>query len=70
MIPGAELPVTLLWEAMGPPGGDYTAFVHLLDADGARVAGFDEPPAANRFPTRCMAGRRPQPEQLPLAAAG
>ncbi len=49
---GGELPITLLWEAQAAPQGDYTAFVHLLDAGGTRLAGFDEPPAANRYPTR------------------
>jgi hypothetical protein len=49
---GGELPVTLLWEAQAAPQGDYTAFVHLLAADGTRLAGFDEPPAADRYPTR------------------
>ncbi|OQA39700.1 MAG: Dolichyl-phosphate-mannose-protein mannosyltransferase [Chloroflexi bacterium ADurb.Bin325] len=49
---GDELPVALLWEAQAAPQQDYTAFVHLLDANGARLAGFDEPPAANRYPTR------------------
>ncbi len=48
---GGELPVALFWEAQAAPQGDYTAFVHLLDADGARMAGFDAPPAANRYPT-------------------
>jgi hypothetical protein len=47
-----ELPVTLLWEATGQPDGDYTAFVHVLDAQGNRVTGYDQPPAQGRFSTR------------------
>jgi hypothetical protein len=52
---GETLTVTLLWEAQGSPGEDYTAFVHLLDHNGAAVAGFDQAPAGTRFPTRVWA---------------
>ena len=45
------LTVTLLWEAMGAPATDYTAYVHLLDGAGQQVAGFDQPPGAERYPT-------------------
>ena len=45
------LTVTLLWEALGTPSTDYTAYVHLLDSTDQRVAGFDQMPAP-RFPTR------------------
>ncbi len=45
------LTVTLLWEAVGVPATDYTVFAHLLDSQGNRVAGFDQAPAAGRFPT-------------------
>ena len=38
------------WAATGPPGADYTAYVHLLSADGEQVAGFDQPPSS-QFPT-------------------
>lgn len=52
---GETLTVTLLWEAQASPGVDYTAFVHVLDANGAWVAGFDQAPAGMRFPTRVWA---------------
>ncbi|MBX3013481.1 MAG: hypothetical protein KF832_18315 [Caldilineaceae bacterium] len=42
---------TLVWDAIGTPATDYTAFVHLLDDAGQRVSGFDQAPAL-RFPTR------------------
>jgi hypothetical protein len=48
---GREMTGTLLWEALRAPAANYTAFVHLLDASGNQVAGFDQPPAAGRFPT-------------------
>lgn len=44
--------VRLLWEALGTPATDYTAFVHVMDAAGRQVAGFDQAPARERFPTR------------------
>ena len=47
-----DLPVRLLWQAGRSPNGDYTVFVHLMDEDGRLVAGFDQPPAEGRFPTR------------------
>ncbi|MEZ4677870.1 MAG: hypothetical protein R2932_27000 [Caldilineaceae bacterium] len=42
--------VTLLWDAIGTPATDYTAFVHFIDDRGERAAGFDQAPAI-RFPT-------------------
>lgn len=52
---GEALPVTLLWAAVGSPGVDYTAFVHLLDSRGQWVAGFDQAPGGTRFPTHAWA---------------
>ncbi len=52
---GDALTVTLLWEAVGQPAADYTAFVHLLPdgsgESGVQVAGYDRAPAGDRFPT-------------------
>ena len=48
---GGTLTVTLLYEATGTPATDYTAFVHLRGPGGATVAGFDQRPAGDRFPT-------------------
>lgn len=45
------LNVNLLWEAIGTPATDYTAFVHVIDDAGNRVGGFDQSPVGNRFPT-------------------
>ncbi len=42
--PGDSLPVILQWQADTPPPADYTVFVHLLAADGARVAQSDAYP--------------------------
>jgi len=35
------LEIALAWQAEAPPGADYTAFVHLVDAQGQRRTGTD-----------------------------
>ena len=52
---GDVLPITLFWETLSPPGRDLAAFVHLLDAAGHQVAGYDQAPGGARFPTRAWA---------------
>ena len=52
---GDTLTVTLLWTATAAPGEELTAFVHVVDADGQWVAGFDRAPGGDRFPTRVWA---------------
>ena len=46
------LRVALWWEALAPLNGDYTVFVHLMDADGQLVGTGDGPPLRGGFPTR------------------
>jgi 4-amino-4-deoxy-L-arabinose transferase-like glycosyltransferase len=41
--PGDELEITLDWQALEQVGPAYTAFLHLVRADGTGVAGVDEP---------------------------
>lgn len=41
---GVELPFTLHWQAVAPVDFDYTAFAHLLDAQGNKVAQLDWQP--------------------------
>jgi 4-amino-4-deoxy-L-arabinose transferase-like glycosyltransferase len=49
--PGASLPLTLYWQALGASGRPYTVFVHLVDAAG-HAAGFgDGEPAAGKLAT-------------------
>jgi hypothetical protein len=45
------LTLTLYWEALQAPQGDYKVFAHLLDATGALVAQDDAPPRSGSFPT-------------------
>jgi hypothetical protein len=44
--------VTLHWRAVAAPSGDYTVFVHLLDAEGVIAAQHDGVPADGYYPTR------------------
>jgi hypothetical protein len=46
-----SLTLTLHWQALHPPQGDYTVFVHLLDADGDLVAQHDGLPMDGVYPT-------------------
>jgi len=45
------LRLTLTWQALTGAPGDFTRFVHLLDASGAIVAQADGAPAADSYPT-------------------
>lgn len=49
--PGGNLDLQVLWEASGTPPGDYTIFVHLLDANGNLRAQRDQQPLDGRYPT-------------------
>lgn len=49
--PGGTLTVTLVWRAEGALDGDYTAFVHLIDADGNLVGQSDQQPLGGAYPT-------------------
>ncbi len=48
---GGVLPITLHWNAKQPVLEDYHVFIHLLDADGNRVAQSDNQPALWTRPT-------------------
>jgi hypothetical protein len=51
LAPGAALTVTLYWQAVSEVAGDYTVFVHLVDAAGEIQAQGDGPPLEGRYPT-------------------
>ncbi len=56
---GAELRLTLTWEALCPPGEDLFVFVHLLDGQGDIVAQYDGMPCGWGCPTSAWeAGQR------------
>jgi hypothetical protein len=48
---GEPLQMTLYWNATGALDRDYTVFIHIRDAAGELVAGWDTMPRANTFPT-------------------
>ncbi len=62
-----QFSVTLLWEASSQPTQDYTAFVHLVDSQGAQVSGFDQPPAEGRFPTSAWQSGDRSLSRFPIA---
>jgi hypothetical protein len=45
------LSVTFVWHALEPPDGDFTVFVHLLDASGQTIAQHDSQPDSGAYPT-------------------
>ncbi len=49
--PGESLAISFVWKASGSVNGDYTVFVHLVDASGRLVAQADAQPQGGAFPT-------------------
>jgi 4-amino-4-deoxy-L-arabinose transferase-like glycosyltransferase len=50
-----KMELTLYWEASDAPSGDYTVFVHLLDAEGEIWGQGDGPPVDGDYPTSLWA---------------
>lgn len=48
---GAQIPVTLYWQARAEMGTSYTVFTHLLNGRGEIVAQWDQIPGGGRYPT-------------------
>jgi hypothetical protein len=49
--PGSPVTVTLHWQPLRRLDADYTTFVHLLDADGVKIAQSDRAPGGVYYPT-------------------
>jgi hypothetical protein len=49
--PGETVEVVLYWRALAPLDRQYTVFMHLLNASGEWVAGWDMMPRYNTYPT-------------------
>ena len=49
--PGDTVRLTLYWEAVDTPAGDYTVFAHLLDEDGSMRGQHDGQPQGGMYPT-------------------
>ncbi len=65
--PGEPLAVDLVWQALSQPDGDYTVFVHVLNAAGEIVAAHDSKPVNNRFPTQAFLPGTPVVDRHELA---
>jgi hypothetical protein len=52
--PGEWLPVTLYWQAVRPIDENYSAFVHVLDQNGASIAQANTYPAGGNWPTSLL----------------
>lgn len=50
-LPGEKVLLTLYWEALDSPLGDYTVFSHLLDPDGQLHGQRDNQPQNGMYPT-------------------
>ena len=48
---GEMIGLILYWRAMQRPDKDYTVFVHLTDAEGRMIAGFDSQPREGQTPS-------------------
>ena len=51
LAPGDSLQVVLYWRTPGELDRDYTIFLHVQDASGQTVTGWDTMPRENAFPT-------------------
>ena len=49
--PGKPIVLLLYWSALEPVGKDYVVFVHLVDRQGATVAGHEKEPREGAAPT-------------------
>jgi hypothetical protein len=67
----ATVTLTLYWEALQAPQGDYKVFVHLLDETGTLVAQDDTFPRDGRYPTWAWqpGDLVPDPHELTLPEA-
>ncbi|MEM7345158.1 MAG: hypothetical protein AAF485_13010 [Chloroflexota bacterium] len=57
--PDDDFEVTLYWQTSQPISENYTAFVHLLDPEGNRVAQHDSWPANGDAPTKAWPINQP-----------
>jgi hypothetical protein len=71
---GATISVTLRWQALQQPAGNYHAFVHVLDQGNQLVAQHDSPPRTGRYPTWAWSAREVvvdvHPVPIPSEAEG
>jgi len=68
---GEVLPLALFWRCVAPVGPDYTVYVHLVDAAGAKLAQRDVPPleGTRRTPTWQVGELLRDDQDLPIPAS-
>jgi hypothetical protein len=54
-----ELTLQLWWRALAPPQGNYSVFIHVLNATGEIVAQADGIPLEGRYPTSAWGAGEP-----------
>ncbi len=66
MRPGRQAQVVIWWRAIRRPDKNYTAFVHLLNAQGKVIAQFDKLPLSDFYPMRAWPLNLDQRDAYPL----
>jgi 4-amino-4-deoxy-L-arabinose transferase-like glycosyltransferase len=51
LLPGETARVTVVWRALAPTAGDYSVFIHLVNAEGLTIAQADTMPGGGLRPT-------------------
>ncbi|MDW8067520.1 MAG: 6-pyruvoyl-tetrahydropterin synthase-related protein [Anaerolineae bacterium] len=68
---GERLHLTLYWQALTAPRGDYTRFIHLFDpTTGVPVAQNDSPPRGGKYPTSWWVAGEVVTETVALSLKG
>jgi hypothetical protein len=67
--PGETVHLTLYWEALHKPTGDYTVFAHLLDASGQMRGQQDHQPQGGTYPTYLWDEGERVPDEYELTIA-
>ncbi len=62
--------ITLYWRMLKETGADYTAFVHVLGADGLIIAQHDTEPQNGRYPTSSWAEGEYVTDTIDISTAG
>ena len=67
---GGDLQISLVWEAVSPPGEDYKLFVHLIDVAGNIVRQYDAVPCAWQCPTSQWQAGEVVPDTASISLVG
>jgi hypothetical protein len=66
VMPGGRARVVLWWRTLRRPDRDYSAFVHLLDAQGSKIVQYDKLPLNAFYPMRAWPQNIDQRDSYPL----